>query len=341
MARADLDWANLGFGYLKTDKNIRYTWKEGAWDSGVLVSEEHIALHMAATSLHYGQEAFEGLKVFEQKNGDTVAFRIDENAKRLARSCQQIFMEPVPEDMFVEAVFRVVNANRRFIPPYGTGASLYVRPVVIGSGPQVGVKPAEEFLFLVFVTPVGPYFKTGFKPVDMVIEEEFDRAAPGGVGNVKVGGNYAAGMLGTVEARNAGYGEALYLDAQKREYIEELGAANFFGITKEKAYVTPKSPAILRSITNLSLRTLAADMGYTVEERPVPVTELQDFIETGACGTAAVITPIELIRYGEEEIVYLKDGKPGPHCTALYERLTGIQYGDLEDKFGWTEEIKL
>jgi branched-chain amino acid aminotransferase len=249
MSRADLDWANLGFGYLRTDKNVRYTWRDGKWDDGALVSEEHIPLHMAATCLHYGQEAFEGLKVFEQKNGDAVAFRIDENAKRLARSCEKIFMAPVPEALFIDAVVRVVNANRRFIPPYGT---------------------ADEFMFLIFVTPVGPYFKTGFKPVDMVIETEFDRAAPGGVGNVKVGGNYAAGMRATAKARAMGYTEAIYLDAREKRYIDESGPANFFAIDKGGQYVTPASESILPSVTNMSLITLAGDMGrrFSTSRRP-------------------------------------------------------------------------
>ena len=192
MKRADLDWKNLVFGYVKTDYNIRYVWRDGKWDKGTLTADEHIPIHIAATCLHYGQEAFEGLKVFEQKNGDIVVFRVDENAKRMARSCRKIFMAEVPEATFIEAVYRVVNANRRFIPPYGTGASLYVRPLVIGTGPQVGVKPATEFTFVILVSPVGPYFKTGFKPVHLVVEEEFDRAAPDGIGDVKAGGNYAA-----------------------------------------------------------------------------------------------------------------------------------------------------
>lgn len=337
--RADLDWGSLPFGYLRTDINLRYTWKDGKWDEGVESDSEVFPVHIAATCLHYGQEAFEGLKIYQAKDGRVLSFRVDENAKRMQHSAKLLRMEAPSVEVFEDAVRRVVRLNRRFIPPYGSGASLYVRPLIIGTGPQVGVKPATEYTFMVLVTPVGPYFKSGFTPTSLIIATQHDRAAPLGVGTAKAGGNYAAGMLGTVEARAAGYGEALYLDAKERAFIEELGAANFFGITKEKAYVTPKSPAILRSITNLSLRTLAADMGYTVEERPVRVTELKDFIETGACGTAAVITPIELIKHGEQEFVYLPDGKPGPHCTALFERLTGIQYGDLEDKFGWTEEI--
>lgn len=337
--RASLDFASLPFAYQKTDINLRYTWRDGKWDEGVETDSEILPIHIAATSLHYGQAAFEGLKVYEAKDGRALGFRIEENAKRMQHSGEMLMMEAPPVDLFVNAVRRVVRANARFIPPYGSGATLYVRPLLIGTGARIGVRPADEYIFLVLVTPVGPYFKQGFSPTRLIVEEQMDRAAPLGVGTAKAGGNYAAGMRATVRARASDYGEALYLDAKEHKYIEELGAANFFGITREKAYVTPKSPAILRSITNMSLRTLAADMGYTVEERVVLAEELRDFVETGACGTAAVITPVESITFRGEEIVYLKDGKPGPHCTALYNGLTDIQTGDGPDKHGWTEEI--
>jgi len=339
MARADLDWKNMGFGYVKTDQNVRYTWRNGKWDSGVLTADEYVPLHMAATCLHYGQEAFEGLKAFEQANGDVVVFRIDENAKRMVRSCEKIFMAPVPESMFIDAVFRAVNANRRFVPPYGTGASLYVRPVIFGSGPQVGVKPAEEYTFIVFVTPVGPYFKTGFKPVDMVVEEEFDRAAPGGVGDVKVGGNYAAGMRATQKAKSMGFTEVIYLDAKEKKYIDESGPANFFAITKDNQYVTPYSSSILPSVTNMSLFQLAEDMGLNPVRRPVAVDEIFDFKETGCCGTAAVITPIGSITYRDKKVVYAKDGEAGPICSELYRRLTRIQLGEDPDPHGWVRGV--
>jgi branched-chain amino acid aminotransferase len=339
--KAEIDYGNLPFGYLKTDINVRYTWRDGQWDDGVETDSEVLPMHIAATSLHYGQAAFEGLKVYEAKDGRVLAFRIEENAKRMAYSASMLMMQAPPVDVFQSAVHRVVRANSRFIPPYGSGAALYVRPLLIGTGPQIGVKPATEYMFLVLVTPVGPYFKKGFSPTKLVVEEELDRAAPNGVGTAKAGGNYAAGMRATVKARNAGFGEALYLDAREHKYIDELGAANFFGITQDKRYVTPKSPSILRSITNLSLREMAPDLGYTVEERPVPVDELRQFVETGACGTAAVITPVESITYRGEEIIYLRDGKPGPHCTALYQALTAIQHGTAADKYGWTEEISL
>jgi len=339
--RASLDYGSLPFAYLKTDCNVRYTWRDGSWDDGVESDSEILPLHIAATCIHYGQAAFEGLKVYEAKDGRVFAFRMKENAKRMIHSANTLLMEPPPVELFCRAVRRVVKLNQRFIPPYGSGASLYVRPLLIGTGPRIGVRPADEYTLLVLVTPVGPYFKQGFSPTKLIIEQTLDRAAPHGVGTAKAGGNYAAGMRATMKAKRAGYGEALYLDAKEHKYIDELGAANFFGITKDKVYVTPKSPSILRSITNMSLRELAPGLGYRVEERPVALTELREFIETGACGTAAVITPIESITLDGEEIVYLPDGKSGPHCTAFYERLTSIQHGDAEDKYGWTEELEI
>ncbi len=339
VTKADLDWANLEFGYRKTDCNIRYTWKNGAWDEGELVDGETIPVHIAATCLHYGQQCFEGLKVFETRRGDVVVFRIDENAKRLIRSCRKIHMQPPTEEMFIDAVERVVNANRRFVPPYGTGASLYIRPIVLGTGPQVGVKPATEYLFMVFVTPVGPYFKTGFKPVDLIVEEEVDRAAPLGVGDAKVGGNYAAGMRATLGAKEKGYTEVLYLDAKEKRYIDESGPANFFAITKDGQYVTPESPSILPSITNKSLLTLAEEMGMRPQRRPIDIEEIFEFTEAGCCGTAAVITPVGSITYRDRKMQYSQDGKPGRYCTELYQRLKAIQLGDMPDKYGWVRKI--
>lgn len=339
--RADLDFANMPFAYQKTDVNLRYTCRDGKWDEGVESDSETLPLHIAATCLHYGQAAFEGLKVYEAKDGRVLSFRVVENAKRMQHSAEMLFMKAPPEDLFVDAVHRVVKANRRFIPPYGSGAALYVRPLLIGTGPKIGVTPSDEYMLLVLVTPVGPYFKKSFSPTKLIVEEDLDRAAPCGVGTAKAGGNYAAGLRASIRARSQGYGEALYLDARERKYLDEVGTANFFGITKDKTYVTPKSPSILRSITNMSLRTLAADMGYRVEERPVLAEELREFVETGACGTAAIITPVESITLRGEEIVYLADGKPGPHCTALYNALTGLQFGDLPDKYGWVHEIEV
>jgi len=339
--RADLDYANLSFAFHPTDMNVRYTWRDGHWDAGVESSSETVPLHVAATCLHYGQAAFEGLKIYEAKDGRVLSFRMGENAKRMQFSAGMLEMAAPPVELFREAVLRAVRANQRFIPPYGCGATLYVRPLLIGTGPRIGVRPADEYMLIVLVTPVGPYFKRGFSSTKVRLEEEADRAAPRGIGSVKAAGNYAAGLRATMRAWGDGYGEALYLDASERKYIEELGAANFFGITKDKRYVTPKSPSVLRSITNLSLRTLAADLGYRVEERPMPLEELDELVEAGACGTAAVITPIERITVRGRDVVYLPDGKPGPHCTALYQALTAIQFGEVEDKYGWTEEIPL
>ncbi len=341
LVKADLDWGNLGFGYRKTDVNVRYTWRNGQWDDGVVTSDETIPVHIAATCLHYGQQCFEGLKVFETKNGDAVVFRIDDNADRMQRSCEKILMAPVPKDLFVQAVFRLVNANRRFIPPYGSGASLYVRPLVIGSGPEVGVKPASEYTFMLFATPVGPYFKAGFKPVDMIVEETVDRAAPMGVGDVKVGGNYAASLRAGAKAKKAGFADVVYLDSKTRKYIDESGPANFFAFTKEGQYVTPESSTILASITNMSLVTLAEELGYRPQRRPVAVEEIFDFKEAGCCGTAAVITPIGSITFRDRKVVYSSDGEAGPCCTALYQRLTAIQVGDESDKYGWVRVIPM
>lgn len=338
--KAPLEYSSLPFGYQPTDANIRYVWRDGEWDEGRETSDESISLHIAATALHYGQSVFEGLKVYETRDGRVLSFRVEENARRMQHSALQLSMQAPPVELFVEAVHRAVRANQRFIPPYGEGATLYVRPLLLGSGPRIGVAPAEEYIFMVFVTPVGPYFKNGFSATSLVIEDELSRAAPGGVGTAKAAGNYAAGMRATVKARSQGFGEALYLDTT-HQYIDELGAANFFGITADHTYVTPASPSILHSITNDSLRTLAADLGYTVEQRPVHVDELFDFVEAGACGTAAVLTPIKSITWKGEEIVYLQDGKPGPHCTRLYQALTRLQAGDAPDPYGWTQEIDL
>jgi branched-chain amino acid aminotransferase len=337
--KADLDFANLPFAYKKTDYNVRYTWSDGAWDVGELNDSEYVPLHMAATCLHYGQECFEGLKAFETKAGEVVVFRIEENAKRLADSCRKILMPPVPEELFIQAVYRAINANRRFVPPYGSGASLYIRPLVIGTGAKVGVAPTDEYMFLVFVTPAGPYFKTGFKPVHLVVEEEVDRAATLGVGDVKVGGNYAAGMRASMGAKAKGFTEVLFLDAKEKRYIDESGPANFFGITQDGQYITPMSPSILPSITNRSLITIADDMGLNPLRRPIDVEEIHDLAEAGCCGTAAVITPVGSITHGQRKVVYGDGEAPQPIVTKLYERLTAIQCGDAEDTWGWVRVV--
>lgn len=330
------DWKNLPFGYYKTNCNVRCYYRNGKWGKIETTDSEKIEMHMAATTLHYGQEAFEGLKAYRGKDGKIRLFRWEENAKRMQRTADAVYMAKVPDEIFFEAVKTAVLKNEEFVPPYESGATLYIRPLLIGTGPQVGVKPADEYLFVVFVTPVGPYFKEGFKPVSILITREFDRAAPQGVGEFKVGGNYAAGLRAMDKAHHEGYGSVLFLDAKEKKYIDECGPANFFGI-KGNTYVTPKSSSILPSITNMSLMTLSEDMGMTVEKRQVPVEELAEFDETGACGTAAVITPIsKIVDDGNgKEYCYGDGQEPGPVSTKLYDHLRGIQYGDEEDKHGW------
>ncbi|MGC9150596.1 MAG: branched-chain amino acid aminotransferase [Microbacter sp.] len=331
-----LNWSELTFGFIPTDYNVRCAFKEGKWGSLEVSSDPYISIHMAATSLHYGQEAFEGLKAFMGKDGKIRVFRPDENAKRLQHTCDGIMMPKLPEALFIDAVKKAVMMNKRFVPPYGTGASLYIRPLLIGTSPQVGVKPADEYLFLIFVTPVGPYFKAGFKPTPMVILRQYDRAAPLGTGTYKVGGNYAAGLLAGEKAHAMGYSAVLYLDAKEKKYIDECGPANFFGI-RNNTYITPESTSILPSITNKSLMQLVQDMGLKVEKRRVPVEELNTFEEAGACGTAAVISPIERIDDLDANVSYhfSKNGEAGPVSTALYHKLRAIQYGDEPDVYQW------
>jgi branched-chain amino acid aminotransferase len=332
----NIDWSNLAFGYMKTDYNIRCTYSNGAWGELEVSDSEYINMHMAATCIHYGQEAFEGLKAFKGKDGKIRIFRMEENARRLQDSCEGTMMAKLPLDKFQEAVVKAVKLNERFVPPYESGASLYIRPVLFGTGAQVGVKPAGEYMFILFVTPVGPYFKGGFQTTPFVIMREFDRSAPLGMGKFKVGGNYAASLVAGAKAHQMGYSNVFYLDAVEKKYIDECGAANFFGI-KNNTYVTPKSSSILPSITNKSLMVLAEEMGLTVERRHVPVEELSTFEEAGACGTAAVISPIERIDDYDmhTSYVFAKDGKPGPVSEKLYNKLRGIQYGDEPDNYGW------
>ena len=331
-----MDWSNLGFGYMKTDFNIRCTYKNGAWGDLEVHDSEYMTLHMAATALHYGQESFEGLKAFRGKDGKIRIFRMRDNALRMQDSSEGTVMAKVPVEKFEEAVVKAVKLNERFVPPYESGASLYIRPVLFGSGPQVGVKPADEYMFIVFVTPVGPYFKGGFQTTPFVIMRQYDRSAPLGMGKYKVGGNYAASLVAGQHAHELGYSNVFYLDAKEKKYIDECGAANFFGI-KNNTYITPESTSILPSITNKSLMVLAEEMGMKVERRHIPVEELSTFEEAGACGTAAVISPIERIDDFDEKISYTfsHDGKPGVISTQLYQKLRGIQYGDEPDTHNW------
>lgn len=329
-----LDWKNLPFGYIKTDYNIRCQFKNGEWGSLETSSSEYINVHIAATGLHYGQEVFEGLKAYRGKDGKIRLFRCRDNAQRMIDSGAYLQMAVPPVELFVEAVMEAVKLNERFVPPYESGATLYVRPLLFGSGAQVGVKPANEYMFVVFVTPVGPYFKTGFKPVDVMITRDSDRAAPLGTGNIKVGGNYAASLSAAAEAQRLGYSTCLYLDAKEKKYIDECGPANFFGI-KNNTYITPASHSILPSITNKSLMAIAEDLGIKVERRPVEVTELETFEETGECGTAAVITPVGKIFDPQNNRIYNYGSEAGAVSTRLYNLLRAIQYGDAEDTYGW------
>ena len=329
-------WANLPFGYMPTDYNVRCTYRNGKWGEIEVSSSEILNIHMAATCLHYGQEAFEGQKAFRCPDGKIRLFRIDDNAERLQQTCRGIMMPEVPTELFRAMAEKVIRLNERFIPPYESGASLYLRPLLIGTGAQVGVHPAEEYMFLIFVTPVGPYFKGGFATNDYVIIREYDRAAPLGTGRYKVGGNYAASLRANHIAHEAGYSCEFYLDAKEKKYIDECGAANFFGI-KDGKYITPKSTSILPSITNRSLQQLALDLGLEVECRQIPEEELETFEEAGACGTAAVISPIRRIDDLESKKSYVisKDGKPGPISTKLYTKLRNIQYGIEPDVHNW------
>ena len=334
----DLDWSNLSFGYRRTDYNVRCYYRDGKWGEIEVCSDEYLKLHMAATCLHYGQEAFEGLKAYRCPDGKVRVFRMDENAERLQSTCRGILMPEVPTEMFEEMVKKVVRLNQEWIPTYESGATLYIRPLLIGTSAQVGVHPSKEYCFLIFVTPVGPYFKGGFSTNPYVIIRDFDRSAPLGTGIYKVGGNYAASLRANNIAHEKGYACEFYLDAKEKKYMDECGAANFFGI-KNNTYVTPKSTSILPSITNKSLMQVAEDLGMKVERRQILEEELETFEEAGACGTAAVISPISYIDDLESGKRYDFGPEPGPVSKKLFDTLRGIQYGTIEDKHGWTTVV--
>ncbi len=335
----EIKWNELSFGYMPTDVNVRCEYKNGKWGEVYTSKDTYINIHMAATGLHYGQEAFEGLKAFTGEDGKVRIFRMEENFKRLKNSSNAILMAELPWDKFEKAVLTAIQENKRFIPPYGHGASLYIRPLLFGSGAQIGVKPADEYMFVVFVMPVGPYFKEGFKPTSLMISREYDRAAPHGTGHVKVGGNYAASLRSGKIAKENGCSAILFLDSKEKKYIDECGPANFFGI-KNNTYITPKSNSILPSITNMSLQVLAEELGMNVEVRPIPVEELPTFEEVGACGTAAVISPVgKIVDYDTKE-EYNYGTEPGEKSKLLYEKLQAVQYGKEKDKWGWTTIVE-
>lgn len=334
-----VNWSELGFSYMQTTCHVRADFKNGAWGELQVYDEPRLDLHIAATCLHYGQACFEGLKAFTQKDGSVALFRPEENAKRLANSATRLVMEPVPEQLFVDACRKVVELNRDFVPPYGTGATLYLRPFLLGTSPQIGVHASADYAFLVLCTPMGPYYKDGFAPVKAFIQQNYDRAAPRGVGNIKAAGNYAAGMRGSLEGQAAGYPICLYLDPAEHRYIDEFGTSNFIGITSDGRYVTPDSPSILPSITNQSLQVLAQDAGMAVERRRIDVSELKDLVEVGACGTAVVITPVCSVLHGETLYTFGSEDAAGETLTKLYNELTGIQNGDVEDRHGWMVPI--
>ena len=336
----NLDWGKLSFGYSKTDYNVRCYYKDGKWSAPEVSDSEMLNIHMASTCLHYGQEAFEGMKAFRGKDGKIRLFRCEENAKRMLSSAEYVMMQAPSIELFEEAVVKAIELNKEYVPPYESGASLYIRPLLIGVGPQMGVAPAKEYIFVVFVAPVGPYFKAGFKPTKVMLERRYDRAAPNGTGHIKVGGNYAAGMRSGEVAHQKGYSTAIFLDSKEKKYIDECGPANFFGI-KNGSYITHFSNIFLPYITNARLMLFSEEILLYVELRIIRVEDLESFEEAGACGTAAVISPIGQIDDLEnnKSIVFGKPDVPGEWCTKLYNRLRAIQYGDEPDKFGWVKVL--
>ena len=337
----EIDWNNLGFGYVKTDYRYVSNYKDGSWDEGTLTTDDQITMSECACVLQYAQTCFEGLKAYTTANGDIVVFRPDLNAERLQSSCAGLEIPVVPKEKFLDAIHQVVKANKDFVPPYGTGATLYIRPYVFGKNAVIGVKPADEYEFRVFVTPVGPYFKGGVKPITIRVSD-VDRAAPRGTGNIKAGLNYAMSLHNIVDAHNKGFDENMYLDPQTRTKVEETGGANFLFVTKDGTVVTPKSNSILPSITRRSLLYVAQHYcGLKVEEREVYFDEVKDFAEWGLCGTAAVISPVgKIVDHGKEILFPSGMEEMGPVISKLRETLTGIQMGTIEAPEGWIQVIK-
>ena len=341
METKDLDWGNIGFNYRITDYRYISNYKDGKWDDGELSTDSNVTINESAGILQYCQEVFEGLKAYRTKEGHIVTFRPDLNAKRMYDSAKRLEMPPFPEERFIEAVDKVVIANEAWVPPFGSGATLYIRPYMFASSPVIGVKPAAEYQFRMFTTPVGPYFKGGAKPITITVSD-FDRAAPRGTGHIKAGLNYAMSIHPLMEAHRNGFDENMYLDAATRTYVEETGGANFIFIPKDKKVVTPKSNSILPSITRRSLLYVAEHyLGLKTEERPVAFDEVKDFAEVGLCGTAAVISPVGRICRGET-VINIPSGMEGMGeiTKKLYDTLTGIQMGELEAPEGWIRKIK-
>ena len=341
MEKKNIDWSNLGFGYIKTDYRYVSNFKDGAWDEGVMTQDDKVVISECAGVLQYAQTVFEGMKAYTTEDGHIVTFRPDLNAERMVQSAKRLEMPVFPADRFVDAVVETVKANAAFVPPYGSGATLYIRPYMFGSNPVIGVKPADEYQFRILVTPVGPYFKGGVKPLTIRVSD-FDRAAPHGTGHIKAGLNYAMSLHAIMDAHRQGYDENMYLDAGTRTKVEETGGANFLFVTKDNKVVTPKSDSILPSITRRSLIYVAKEyLGLEVEEREVYLDEVKDFAECGLCGTAAVISPVgKIVDHGKEICFPAGMEKMGPVTQKLYETLTGIQMGRIEAPEGWIKVIE-
>ena len=340
MEKMNIDWGNLGFAYMPTKERFVAHYKDGAWDEGQMTTDATVQISECAGVLQYSQSCFEGLKAYTTEDGKIVCFRPDLNAARMADSCRRLEMPVFPEDKWVEAAMKVVEANKEFVPPYGSGATLYLRPFMFASGPVIGVKPADEYQFRIFCTPVGPYFKGGAKPITIRVCD-FDRAAPHGTGHIKAGLNYAMSLHAIVDAHQQGFDENMYLDAATRTYVEETGGANFLFVTKDNKVVTPKSNSILPSITRRSLMYVAKEyLGLEAEERPVAFEEVKDFAECGLCGTAAVISPVgKIVDHGNEICFPAGMEEMGPITKKLYDTLTGIQMGRIKAPEGWVREI--
>ncbi len=336
----DLDWENLGFNYLKLPFRYISYYKDGKWDDGQLTDDATLHISESSPALHYGQQAFEGMKAYRTKDDSVQLFRPDKNAERMQSTADRLMMPRVSTEKFVDAAIQVVEANKEFVPPYGTGATLYLRPLLIGVGDIIGVKPADEYIFTIFAMPVGNYFKGGLTPTNFIVSENFDRAAPFGTGAAKVGGNYAASLLPGDYAHSKGFSDVIYLDPATHTKIEEVGSANFFGITADNQFITPLSPSILPSITKYSLLQLAKDrFGMEAIEGHVSISELDKFVEAGACGTAAVISPIGGIQFKDDFHIFYSETEVGPMTRKLYDELVGIQVGDIEAPEGWIVKV--